>query len=51
MKIRLKDKVVLYVLRTAIHALDSASLVFKGAAEDLNNLKSRITAKESTGDK
>lgn len=50
MKIKLKDKVVLCSLRTAIYALDRASLVFNGAAEDLKNLKSRLTAKESTGE-
>ncbi len=39
MKMKLKDKVVLQILRTAIYALDSAAQVFKGAAEELKELK------------
>jgi len=39
MKMKLKDKLVLEALTKAIYALDSAAQVFKGAAEELKELK------------
>ena len=49
MKIKLKDRVVLQILRTAICALDTATEVFSGASDDLTEYKRQILAK--TGDK
>lgn len=49
MKIKLKDRVVLQILTTAIYALDTATKVFTAASEDLVEYKRQILAK--TGDK
>ncbi len=49
MKMKLKDRVVLQTLRTAIHVLDTAAKVFAGASDDLTEYKRQILAK--TGDK
>ena len=49
MKMKLKDKVVLQTLRTAIHVLDTAAKVFAGASDDLTEYKRQIL--EKTGDK
>ena len=49
MKMKIKDRVVLQILRTAICALDTATRVFAGASDDLTEYKRQILAK--TGDK
>ena len=49
MKIKLKDRVVLQILTTAIYALDTAIRVFAKASDDLIEYKRQILAK--TGDK
>ena len=49
MKMKLKDKVVLQILRTAIYSLDTATKVFTAASDDLVEYKRQILAK--TGDK
>ena len=49
MKMKLKDKVVLQTLRTAIYSLDTATKVFTAASDDLVEYKRQILAK--TGDK
>ena len=46
---KMKDRVVLQTLRTAIHVLDTAAKVFAGASDDLTKYKRQIQAK--TGDK
>jgi hypothetical protein len=48
-KMKMKDRVVLQTLRTAIHVLDTAAKVFAGASDDLTEYKRQILAK--TGDK
>tara|TARA_R110002074_G_scaffold92350_3_gene201586 strand:+ start:388 stop:615 length:228 start_codon:yes stop_codon:yes gene_type:complete len=48
-KMKMKDRVVLQTLRTAIHVLDTAAKVFAGASDDLTKYKRQIQAK--TGDK
>jgi hypothetical protein len=45
MKMKIKDRVVLQTLRTAIHVLDTAAKVFAGASDDLVDYKREILAK------
>ena len=49
MKMKIKDKVVLQTLRTAIHVLDTAAKVFAGASDDLINHKREVLAKNEEG--